>query len=110
MGWGILASQYDGYHDPDCYVAFYCNTGDEAFGPLTTARGSPNYVKQQFYKHWEDACREVVGHPIDPRTFNNAQGYSLLYQITYLTILLGGIEAYQTREEYDEMFPGGEDE
>ncbi len=38
------------------------------------------------------------------------QGYSLLYQITYLTILLGGIEAYQTREEYDEMFPGGEDE
>ncbi len=109
MGWGILASQRD-YHDPDCYVAFYCNTGDEAFGPLTTARGSPAYVKQEFYKHWEDACREVVGHPIDPRRFNNPADYSLLYQIIYLTILLGGIEAYQTREEYDEMFPGGEDE
>lgn len=110
MAWGILASQRDGYNDPDCYVAFFCNTGDEAFGPLTTARGSPAYVKQQFYEHWEDACREVVGYPIDPRTFNDVQGYSLLYQITYLTILLGGIEAYQTREEYDEMFNGGEDE
>tara|TARA_R100001510_G_scaffold12367_1_gene9616 strand:- start:10904 stop:11269 length:366 start_codon:yes stop_codon:yes gene_type:complete len=121
MGWGILVSQREqwsagslvtptDYHDPDCYVAFYCNTGDEAFGPLTTARGSPAYVKQEFYRHWDDACREVVGHPIDPRRFNNPADYSLLYQIIYLTILLGGIEAYQTREEYDEMFPGGEDE
>jgi len=104
MGWGILVSQRD-YHDDDCYVAFYCNTGDEAFGPLTTARGSPAYVKQQFYEHWDDACREVLGNPVDPRTFNDVRGYSVLYQIAYLTILLGGIEAYQTREEYDEMFP-----
>ena len=108
MGWVILASPRGDYDD--CYVAFACNTGDEAFGPLTSARGTPAHVKNQFYDHWEEACREVIGHPIDPRTLNSRGDYSLLYQIAYLTVVLGGIETYQTREEYDEMFNGGEDE
>ena len=116
MGWGILVSQREQwsagnlvtpteYHDPDCYVAFYCNTGDEAFGPLTTARGSPAYVKQQFYEHWPEACRVVVGREVDPRSID----HNMLYRLTYLTVLLGGIEAYQTREEYNEMW-GGDNE
>ena len=109
MGWGILVSQRD-YDDDDCYVAFYCNTGDEAFGPLTTARGSPAYVKQQFYEHWDDACCAVLGTPVDPRTFSGRADYSVLYQIAYRTILAAGIEAYQTWEEYNEMFNGGEEE
>jgi hypothetical protein len=96
MGWGILASPRD---DDDCYVAFFCNTSDEAFGPLLSVRGTPKEVKRAFYANWDNACREVQGSPIDPRSYN-----PLLYQISYLTFALAGIDPHYTREEYDEMF------
>lgn len=100
MGWGILVSQRD--YD-DCYVAFFCNTADEAFGPLLSVRGTPEEVKRAFYANWENACREAWGHPIDPRSCNR-EDFALLYQITYLTFVLAGIDHHYTREEYDEIF------
>ena len=51
MGWGVLVSQRD-YDDDDCYLAFYCNTGDEAFGPLFGVTGSAQHVKTAFYRAW----------------------------------------------------------
>mgnify|MGYP003132753173 FL=1 len=104
MGWGILVSQRD-YDDDDCYVAFYCNTGDEAFGPLETARGSPIFIKRQFYEHWPEACRAVLGSEVDPR----GQSPDMLHRLVYLTFLIGGIGSYHTKEEYNEIWAGEEE-
>jgi len=102
MGWGILASPRGDYGE--CYVAFFCNTGDEAFGPLLSVRGSPEYVKDRFYAEWDNACEELFGHRIDPRSCNNREGYAMLYQVAYLTVVLSGLDPHYTREEYEEIF------
>ena len=103
MGWGVLVSPRD-YDDDDCYLAFYCNTGDEAFGPLTGVTGSPGYVKTAFYRAWPEACRAVVGREVDPRSIDSFT----LERLTYLTVLTAGVQTYQTAEEYNELW--GEEE
>lgn len=104
MGWGVLVSPRD-YDDDDCYLAFYCNTGDEAFGPLFGVTGSPCYVKTAFYRAWPEACRAVFGSEVDPRGLDS----NTLHRLTYLTVLTAGVQSYQTFQEYKEIW-GGEEE
>ena len=104
MGWGVLVSPRD-YDDDDCYLAFYCNTGDEAFGPLFGVTGSAQHVKTAFYRAWPEACRAVIGREVDPRSVDP----NMLHRLTYLTVLFAGVESYQTLAEYNEMW-GGDNE
>jgi hypothetical protein len=96
MGWGLLVSQrrLAGF-----FVSFYCDTSDQAFGPLLRVNGlRAETVRGEFDTYWKQACiRMNVGY--DPRTHDMNE----LYLTAYLTFVMSGIDRNFTEEEWREL-------
>lgn len=99
MGWGLLVSPRPlaGY-----FVSFYCDTVDEAFGPLLRVNGrSAESIRGEFHTYWKRACNRMnVGY--DPRTQESME----LYLTAYLTFAMSGIDANFSIEEWEELAHG----
>lgn len=96
MGWEILVGNaWDDWKR----IVFFCNTADEAFGPVLTVEGyDSDYIKTRFYDAWPQACIEIFGHERDPRSMGP---HDDLHQVGRLTLVLAG---FDEREEYDEIY------
>ena len=96
MGWEVLVGQHWGNWNN---IVFFCNTSDEAFGPVLSVEGYDcDYIRTRFYDAWPQACVEIYGHERDPRSMGPRGD---LYQVGMLTLVHAGL---REREEYDEMY------
>lgn len=101
MGWGLLVSQnpLGGF-----FVSFYCDTTDQAFGPLLRVNGiGASTVRHEFYTYWERACN-TMNVRSDPRTHDMNE----LHLTAYLTFVMSGIDHNYSEEEWRELAGIGE--
>ena len=72
-------------------MGFFCNTADVSFGPVVYVDYSYDVktVLDVIYKHWDDACREVVFVPTDARSVDDDEK---LRAIAKRCLILGDLE------------------
>ena len=75
MAWEVWYMPIDEYAYGK--LGFFCNTADISFGPVVYVDYSYDVatVRRAIYEHWDEACREIVDVPKDPRdmTMNDRQ-------------------------------------
>jgi hypothetical protein len=73
-------------------LGFFCNTADICFGPVVYVSYSYDVdtVVNAIYDHWDEACREIVDVPIDPRsmTMDDHQ----IYQVARKCLVMAELE------------------
>jgi len=109
MGWGVLVSYDYTPREPGnvdyYYLACYCNTGDEAFGPIIWVpypRTDGKHldvprIKNEFYHAWMAACKEMHGGERDPRSMDNRTLRATLW-------LMSVHAGWRERKEFYEIF------